>query len=109
MTEIAYSVIAETDSEATMRAYVDWLTGGHIQDVIDAGARSACLVLMDEADDGIYRAEMRYLFGSRSEFETYERGPAVGLRSEGIALFGPESEHPIRFRRTLGGVAAVLP
>jgi hypothetical protein len=109
MTEIAYTVIAETDSEATMRAYVDWLTGGHIRDVINAGASSAALILLDSEEDGIHRAEMRYVFGSREAFEAYERGPAVALREEGISLFGPKSEHPVRFRRTLGGVVAVLP
>ena len=109
MTEIAYTVIAETDSEATMRAYVEWLVGGHIRDVIKGGAKSASLVLIDQGTDHAHRVEMRYVFGSRAEFDAYERGPAVALRAEGAALFGAESEHPIRFQRTLGGVVAVLP
>lgn len=92
-----------------MRAYVDWLVGGHIRDVIDAGAQSGTLVRLDPTDGGTHRAEMRYLFESREAFVAYEQGPAVALRAEGIGLFGPQSEHPIRFQRTQGGVVAVLP
>jgi len=109
MTAIAYTVIAETNSEATMRAYVDWLSSGHIRDVIESGAQSATLVRLDKSEDGMHRAEVRYVFGSRNAFEAYEAGPAVALREDGIRLFGPQSEHTVGFRRTLGGVVSVLP
>ena len=109
MSTIAYTVIAETESEAYIRAYVDWLTRGHIRDVIQAGAISGTVVRIDRADGAPFAAEARYLFGSREDFQQYETGPAMALRAEGIALFGPQSEHPMRFRRTLGGVVATLP
>lgn len=109
MSTIAYTVIAETDSEASIRAYVDWLTRGHIRDVIQAGALSGTVVRLDRAEGAPFAAEARYMFGSREDFQRYESGPAVALRAEGIALFGPQSEHPMRFRRTLGGVVATLP
>lgn len=105
---LAYTVIAETDSEAAMRAYVNWLTLGHIEAVIEAGALSATLIRHDLVPGSPLRAEVRYMFGSREAFEAYEQGPAVALRAEGAALFGPQSEHPIRFARTLGGVVQHL-
>lgn len=109
MSTIAYTVTAQADSEAALRAYVDWLTGGHIQDVIAAGALSGTLIRLDPTPESPLRAEVRYVFESRSAFEAYERGPAVVLRAEGLALFGPQSEHPLRFSRTLGGVVQHLP
>ena len=109
MSTIAYTVIAETESEASIRAYVDLLTRGHIRDVIQCGAISGTVVRIDRADGAPFAAEARYLFGSREDFQQYETGPAMALRAEGIALFGPQSEHPMRFRRTLGGVVATLP
>ncbi len=109
MSTIAYTVIAETESEASMRAYVAWLIQGHIRDVIQAGALSGTVVRHDHTEGATFTAEARYVFGSREAFQRYEAGPAVALRAEGIALFGPQSEHPMRFRRTLGGVLAALP
>lgn len=50
----------------------------------------------------MHRAEVRYMFDSEAAFRAYEAGPAVSLRAEGIALFGPESEHSVRFERTVG-------
>ncbi len=109
MSTFAYTVIAETESEASLRAYVRWLMNGHINDVIEAGALSGVLTMHEPTDQGLYVSEVRYMFASKEAFEAYERGPAVSLRAEGIALFGPKSEHPVRFRRTLGGVVAVFP
>lgn len=108
VTTIAYTVIAETDSEAAMRAYVGWLTGGHIRDVVVAGAVSGTLICLDRDPDRPFRSEVRYMFSSRESFGAYEHGPAAALRAEGLALFGPDSEHPIRFSRTLGGVVQHL-
>lgn len=109
MSTLAYTVIAETDSEDSIRAYADWLIGGHIAEVVRAGALSGMVVRHDREPGKPFRAEVRYTFGSREAFRAYEAGPAAGLRAEGLALFGPESAHPIRFTRTLGEIVANIP
>lgn len=106
MDQIAYTVIAETDSKATADRFVDWLVKGHIADVVKAGALSGQLVSMEQDSPNQHRLEVRYVFGSRGEFDAYESGPAVALRAEGVVLFGPESPSPISFQRTIGRVVA---
>ena len=106
MGQIAYTVIAETDDESAATAFEAWLVGGHIADVVAAGAESGQLVAIDREASDSHRFEVRYIFGSRKSFLRYEQGPAIALRDEGVALFGPESEHPVRFTRTVGTVAA---
>lgn len=109
MSRVAYTVIAETDSEGSIRAYVDWLARGHIAEVVEAGALSGQAIRLETQPGQSYRAEARYVFGSMEAFRAYEAGPAVRLRAEGIGLFGPESPNPMRFIRTLGLIAANLP
>lgn len=101
---VAYTVIAETANSDSARAFSDWLLNGHIADVIRAGALSGSLVRIDTGDSQIYRFEVRYMFASDAAFRAYEAGPAASLRAEGIALFGPDSEHHVHFERTLGTV-----
>jgi hypothetical protein len=106
--QIAYTVIAETKSSADACAFATWLNDGHISDVVKAGAVSGQLVSFDSDSNGIHRFEVRYIFDSIEQFGAYEDGPAHLLRDEGIALFGPESEHPIRFQRTVGQIRSYI-
>ncbi|GAB5495341.1 MAG: hypothetical protein Phyf2KO_04210 [Phycisphaerales bacterium] len=101
---VAYTVIAETDCSDSAESFADWLLSGHIADVVQAGALSGSLVKIDTDDSQLHRFEVRYMFASEADFRAYEAGPAVSLRAEGIALFGPDSEHSVRFERTLGTV-----
>ncbi len=101
---VAYTVIAETVNPDSARAFSDWLLNDHIADVIRAGAQSCSLVQIDSGDLQRYRFEVRYMFASEANYRAYEAGPAASLRAEGIALFGPDSEHTVQFERTLGTV-----
>ena len=71
-----------------------------------AGAASATLVRIENEAPATYRFEVRYLFDFPEAFADYEAGPAIALRQEGVALFGPESEHPMRFSRIIGTVVS---
>ena len=85
-----------TFSNAAVRAkFVEWLRGGHLAEVVRAGALDAELVereLATDAPPGALRPiEARYHFASHAAFETYANGPAVALRAQGAALFPPTS------------------
>lgn len=108
MDAIAYTVIAETASKDAAAAFESWLGGGHIADVVSAGAESGHLVGVEDDGSGMNRFEVRYIFGSQAKFDAYEAGPAAQFRAQGIALFGPESRYPIKFRRTVGRVLAYI-
>ena len=101
-----YAVTAETDSPDAARAYRAWLKGGHIRDVLRGGAVRGELIELDPEPGGPIRIQSRYTFPSRAIFELYERNHAPALREEGIRLFGPKSEHPMRFIRTQGNIIA---
>jgi hypothetical protein len=77
--------------------FIAWLAGGHLADVVKAGALDAELVDFEdfvefgpETADAIGEVESRYHFASREAFEAYAAGPAVALRAEGMAKFPPE-------------------
>ncbi|WP_117214154.1 DUF4286 family protein [Allorhizocola rhizosphaerae] len=79
---LIYSVRSGFDDGQTRRRYLDWLTQGHAQAVVEAGAQSAEIVSYDDGS-----VETRYLFASREAFAAYEAGPAVALRADGKARF----------------------
>lgn len=93
-----YAVTAEFDSGAVADEYLQWLTGGHLRDVVKAGARHAQLVEFAEPR----RFEVHYLFDDEPAFRRYEQGPAVALRAEGLAKFPPS--RGVRMARRTGRV-----
>lgn len=99
MERIAYSVTATLPDYERRDAYVHWLCDGHIRAVIDAGARTGEVVVLDEAE-GVLQVEARYTFASREALERYliERAPA--LRADGLRKFGPETG--VTFSRRVG-------
>ena len=99
MARISYCVTASLPDEATALEYLDWLHGGHLDGVLLGGAETAEVVRLD--GDG-FRIETRYCFPSRDAFASYEAGPAVALREDGRARFGPE--RGIAFERRVGEV-----
>ena len=77
-----------------MRAeFIAWLRGGHLADVVRAGAIDAELVEFEpdplRGSDPPGDVESRYHFASRAAYEAYAAGPAVALRAEGMAKFPP--------------------
>jgi hypothetical protein len=102
-----YSVTATLPDKATADRFADWLTGGHIADVIAGGALSGRMIRLDDdpgtgAGGGPIRIETQYLFASRKAYDAYAAGPAVALRAEGVAKFGDAG---VAFERRTGPVA----
>ncbi|HLP83206.1 MAG TPA: hypothetical protein VK157_02560 [Phycisphaerales bacterium] len=103
-TEILYAVIATLPDEPTRRRYVDWLLGGHIQQVCAGGATAASVIRLDGQP---LRVMARYTFPTRDALERYIATDAPRLRAEGLALFGPETG--VSFERLTGEVAGDHP
>ena len=97
--QLSYTVAAEFNDEQMAQAWLNWLRGGHIAQVIAGGATTAEIVHLDGEPN---RYEVRYDFPSREVFEDYERDHAPRLRAEGAALF--PSEKGVVYRRTTGVV-----
>ena len=90
MAETFLYSVRSTFTNAEVRAeFVAWLRGGHLADVVKAGALDAEIVEFDAENGAIGDVETRYHFASRAAFEAYANGPAVPLRAEGAAKFPP--------------------
>lgn len=98
---ITYTVTASLPDEALAAEYARWLTDGHIQTVLKAGALSAMVVRLREPAAPI-RVESRYVFPSRTALDRYLRETSPGLRTEGLRRFPPE--RGVAFERTIGEV-----
>ena len=96
--QFLYSVRSRFTNAATRAEFIGWLAGGHLADVVKAGALDAELVELEPERDGSGDVpgdapgdvESRYHFASREAYEAYAAGPAVALRAEGMAKFPPE-------------------
>ena len=86
---IEYAVRCIFPDQSLVEPYIEWLTEGHIQDLLDAGAVSGYAVLETEPDD-VIAVTSRYLFPSREIFDRYLSETAPRLRKEGLAKFGPQ-------------------
>ena len=84
-----YSVRSTFTNAAVRADFIAWLKGGHLADVVRAGAIDAEIVEFDAVDGAIGDVETRYHFASRAAFDAYASGPAVPLRAEGAAKFPP--------------------
>ncbi len=100
---IEYSVRSVFPDQSLVQSYLDWLTDGHIQDVLDGGAVSGYAILETEPNDTI-AVVARYIFPTRQTFDQYVAKTAPQLREEGLSKFGPHTG--IAMNRTLGTVFA---
>jgi len=106
MPKLFYAVTATINDRATARDYLAWLAEGHTAAVIDGGAESARVIVLDH-DDGANdeaaptRIETQYVFPSREAFAAYEAGPAIPLREEGKRRFATRG---IAFERRSGKI-----
>ncbi|MCH7568924.1 MAG: DUF4286 family protein [Nanoarchaeota archaeon] len=101
--KIFYAVTAKFSDEGIAQEYIGWLESGHVKAVKRAGAISGDIVVIDrnESDDAI-RVETLYVFGSRAEFKSYDKGPeARKLRADGMQRFG---DRGVTFERRTGEV-----
>lgn len=96
-----YSVLATMPTQALRDAYVEWLSTGHIEDVVQGGAESGEVIVLDRASDSEpWQVLTRYVFPSRDVFDRYVLLHAPCLRAEGIAKFGQS----VSFERHIGEV-----
>jgi len=104
MLRIAYTVIATFPNRDLAKAYIDWLTAGHVQAVLAGGAASGAVVeISDPADPP--QVESRYVFPDRDAFDRYVRDIAPALRADGLQRFGPE--RGVRIERRIGQITEV--
>ena len=96
----AYTVHCQHTDRETCEEWIRWMLDEHLNDVCDAGAASAELIV-----DGL-RCETRYTFPSRESFATYERDHAPRLRVEGLARF--PLERGLTYSRTTGERVALV-
>lgn len=101
MAAIAYTVIATFPDPGLADEYVAWFEDGHVDAVIEGGARSAMIVRVIEPSEPT-QVETRYVFRSREDFDRYVAKVAPALRADGLRRFGPE--RGIRMERRLGHV-----
>lgn len=88
-------------TQALRDAYVEWLSTGHIEDVVQGGAESGEVIVLDQASETeLFRVLTRYVFPSREAFDRYVLHHAPRLRAEGIAKFGQS----VAFERQIGEV-----
>lgn len=88
------------DAARLFDAWLQWMTGTHLAEVLAAGASSASLVQRD--DVAPFCCEAHYRFPTKLHFEAYLRDSAPRLRAEGLRLFPTEAG--IRYSRSTGEV-----
>jgi len=101
-TRILYAVTATLPDEETLGEYIAWLEDGHIDAVIEGGARSGMIVRILNGPGELPQVETQYVFATRELFDGYERTAAPALRAEGREKFPPE--RGITFQRRLGEI-----
>ena len=100
---IVYTVLTQFPDPSTRDRYVEWLREGHCLAMVrDGGAWSAEVTVLESGP-----VEVRYLFGSRADFEAYRAGPAVELGAERDRHFPPDTG--IRTVATVGTRAVRIP
>ena len=86
MSTIFYEVAVTIPDPAIAARWVAWMNGGHIADVVAAGAKSGRIITLDD-NPGQYLAQ--YEFESRESMQRYFSQHAPRLREEGLRLFAP--------------------
>ncbi|MBN8598115.1 MAG: DUF4286 family protein [Planctomycetes bacterium] len=101
MSAIVYTVCVSLPDEPIAREYIGWLTGGHMQAVLDGGAESAQIIRAQSPSEPL-QLEVRYLFPNQQVFDRYVAEVAPALRAEGVRRFPPE--RGVRLERRVGVV-----
>ena len=97
----SYSVFATLKDKSDLSAYTNWLSGGHVQAIIDRGGALDCTISVYDNGDSVV-VESRYTFPSKSEYDGYCNGLALELRAEGIALWVDTEK--VKFERKTGEI-----
>jgi hypothetical protein len=84
---ILYEVSAELHDPSVVEAWVGWMLGEHIDDVVVAGAERGRLLWVVGRPRSFI---VQYEFATRRALQEYLSRHAPRLRAEGIRRFGPE-------------------
>lgn len=98
----AYTVTADFDDPAVAAEWVAWLEGGHLAEVIAAGALEAVLLRHVPTATAPLRFEARYRFADAAAFARYEQEHAPTLRAEGLAKF--PASRGVHLSRSMGEI-----
>jgi dipeptidase E len=98
---VSYTVEATFTDPALAESWLAWLHGGHLAQVVAAGALDAEVVEMESAAGRSF--EVRFHFASREAFDHYQREHAGRLREEGLRLFPVEKG--VTYQRRVGVVS----
>jgi hypothetical protein len=104
MSDIVYTVTVSFTGEQLVPAWLAWMNGGHVADVIAGGATAAEIVRLDLPEPTF---DVHYRFPTREAFTTYERDHAPRLRADGLRRFPVEKG--IMYKRTVGEVVRSFP
>eukprot|EP01032_Pedospumella_encystans_P011093 gene11093-12926_t len=83
MAQVRYTVTASMATQEILVEYIAWLKAGHAQALIDAGALSAEVNVIDTEEGEGIKAEATYVFPSQESLQAYMDGPALALREDG--------------------------
>jgi dipeptidase E len=98
---VSYTVAATFTDTTLADAWLAWLHGGHLAQVIAAGALDAEVI---ELETPVGRSfEVRFHFASREALDHYQREHAPRLREEGLRLFPVEKG--VSYQRQVGVVS----
>lgn len=79
---VRYTVTATPINNEVRDDYRLWLKNGHVQALIEVGAISADIAIVDTEENELPKVETSYVFPSREALETYFNGAAIALRGE---------------------------
>lgn len=83
MTKVRYTVTANIGTKEVVEEYLEWLKAGHVQALIDAGALSAEINVVETEPTEGKKVDATYVFSSREALQAYFDGPAAALREDG--------------------------
>ena len=101
--QVRYVVSAVIQSQEVLTEFVDWLKGGHMQALLDAGALSAEI---DIVEGDCIKVDIHYIFPDRATLQAYFDGPALLLREDGKRRFIDTNK--IIFSRSIATIESTL-
>jgi hypothetical protein len=121
MHRVLYTVRARFSDPATKAEFLSWLSDGHVDQVIAAGAHSALIVELDPAPVLSQSSpspsmpgpttppahpggtvEVHYVFATREALDEYIHTHAAALRADGLRRFPPD--RGVTFERQIGRI-----
>jgi hypothetical protein len=99
--KVRYSVTATLISKEVQDEYIEWLTLGHAQALVERGSALTAEVQVLQGDE--FRVTASYVFANQSSYDTYANGLALELRGDGVTRF-VDTKKAVKFERSIGEV-----